>query len=193
MQNKILATLLTLCVLMIPVNIAVDSYALDKNIETINEHVEVVVDDIPEPEPEPTYVEYAVPKNKGFKSYMSYKCITSKSSPQYILQRDRAYTGTYGIRQVDGRYCVAVGSYFTKEIGTLIDLVLENGTVIPCIVSDQKADIDTDSQNIMTTHNGCVSEFVVDTKVLVRMAKRMGDISYCDASWNSPVKTIRVY
>ena len=142
---------------------------------------------------EPTYIEYLVPKNSGFKSYMSYKAITAKSSLQYQLQYEQAYTGEYGIRQVNGRFCVAIGSYFTSDIGTLFDLILENGTVIPCILADQKADCDTDAKNIITMHNGCMSEFVVDMLALDKTAKKHGDISYCNDKWNSPVKTIRVY
>lgn len=139
------------------------------------------------------YIEYSVPSTSGFKSYMSYKCITSTNSTQYKLQRDRAYTGTYGIRQIDGRFCVAIGSYFSSSIGGLFDLVLENGTVIPCISADQKADIDTESNNIITAHNGCMSEFIVDNETLDKNAKRMGDISYCNDDWKSPVKYVRVY
>lgn len=139
------------------------------------------------------YTEFDVPYNSGFKSYMDYKCITSTGSKQYKLQHSSAYTGKYGIRQINGRYCVAVGSHFTTDIGTSFDLVLENGTVIPCILADAKADKDTDYNNIVTAHNGCVSEFVVDTNSLYRKAKLMGDISYCNDEWNSPVKKIRVY
>lgn len=139
------------------------------------------------------YKEYSVPETSGFKSYMSYAAITSKSSPQYKMQHEKAYTGKNGIRQVDGRYCVAIGSYFTDEIGTLFDLVLKNGTVIPCILSDQKADKDTDLQNIVTKHNGCLSEFIVDMDKLKSSIKKMGDVSYFDETWNSPVDLIRVY
>lgn len=139
------------------------------------------------------YKEFGVPKTSGFKSYMSYKCITSTSSPQYKLQKNEAYTGKYGIRQVYGRYCVAIGSHFTDKIGTLFDLVLENGTIIPCILADQKADEDTDSRNIVTKHNGCLSEFVIDSNTLNRSARQHGDISYCTKEWNSPVESIRIY
>lgn len=107
-------------------------------------------------------VEYDIPNNNGFKSYMSYDAITSKSSKQYILQKDYAYTGKYGIRQINGRYCVAIGTSFKVEVGTYFDILLENGTIIPCIVGDIKADIDTEDNNIVTTSNGCVSEFIVD-------------------------------
>lgn len=134
----------------------------------------------------------SVPKTSGIKSYMPYKAITSTGSPQYKLQQ-QAYTGTHGIRQVDGRYCVALGSFYTSKIGQKFDLVLENGTVIPCILADQKADKDTDGNNQITSHNGCMSEFVVDSQALDRNAKRMGDISYCEQTWKSPVKQIILY
>lgn len=139
------------------------------------------------------YKEFDVPSNSGFKSFMDYRCITATGSKQYKLQRASAYTGKYGIRQIDGRYCVAIGSHFTTDIGQYFDLVLENGTVIPCVLGDAKADQDTDSSNIITEHNGCLSEFIVDTPSLYSEAKRMGNISYCNANWNSPVVKIRIY
>lgn len=139
------------------------------------------------------YREFDVPYNSGFKSFMDYRCITATGSKQYQLQHTSAYTGTYGIRQINGRYCVAIGSHFTTEIGKYFDLILENGTIIPCVLGDAKADKDTDSSNIITEHNGCLSEFVVDTNSLHSKARQMGDISYCNNSWQSPVKKIRVY
>lgn len=139
------------------------------------------------------YIDYDAPETSGYKSFMDYNMITDRSSAQYILQNTEAYTGKFGIRQVDGRYCVAIGSYFTSEIGTWFDLVLMNGTVIPCILADQKDDNDTDSANIVTKHNGCMSEFVIDWDNLNRSAMRDGDISSCTESWNSPVDYVRVY
>ena len=136
---------------------------------------------------------YSVPEYSGYKSWMPYTAITSISSPQYFLQNEYAYTGTYGIRQINGRYCVAIGSYFTEDIGQYFDLILENGTVIPCILADQKADEDTDSDGIFTLHNGCATEFIVDTNDLNYAAKRDGDISSCCDEWNSPVEQIKVY
>lgn len=176
-----------------PVSVTYESVNEESSEEELKQQIEEEIIDVVKETPAPSYKDFDAPNNSGFKSYMSYKCITSKSSPQYKLQNERAYTGEYGIRQVDGRFCVALGSYFTTEIGTYFDLILENGTVIPCILADQKADKDTDSQNIITNHNGCLSEFVVDLSVLHSMSKRMGDVSYCNDSWNSPVKIIRVY
>lgn len=151
-----------------------------------------------EPEEKPKeevleYKEYKMPSTRGFKSYMSYKAITDRSSMQYKLQKQYAYTGTYGIRQVYGRYCIAVGTFSNSKIGTYVDLILKNETVIPCIISDFKADVHTDSRNMITKHNGCISEFVVDKDNLHKTAKKMGDVSYCNKEWDSPVKTIKVY
>ena len=138
------------------------------------------------------YTEYIAPITSGFKSYMPYTAITSKSSPQYKLQQS-TYTGTYGIRQYDNRYCVAIGTAFNADVGTYFDLILANGTVIPCIVADIKADRHTDSNNMVTIANGCLTEFIVDSSTLNRNAKRMGDISYCNEDRDSRVEKIRVY
>lgn len=149
------------------------------------------------------FVSSKIPENKefdisyvntnGFKSFMPYTAITSVGSCQYKMQNEIAYTGTYGIRQVNNRYCVAIGTHFNATVGNYVDLVLENGEVIPCVVSDIKADKDTDSYNIMTNTNGCVSEFIVDINNLDSEAKSTGSISSCKTEWDSKVVTIRLY
>ncbi len=138
------------------------------------------------------YNEISVPNHEDFKSYMGYEAITSTSSMQYKIQSNYAYTGKYGIRQVDGRFCVALGSYFNVEIGQYFDLILKNGTIIPCIMGDAKADKDTDSSNIFTT-NGCCSEFIVDSSALITSVKRSGTVSSACEEWNSQVTKVRIY
>ena len=141
------------------------------------------------------YRSVSIPDHKDFKSFMPYeaiKCWTPKD-----LQ-DVAYTGTYGIRMVEGRYCVAVGTACKADVGTYIDLVLENGTIIPAIVSDTKDDKDTQSNNLITKANDCCSEFVVDVESLPYAVKNSnhtgsGNISSCCSEWESPVVEIRVY
>lgn len=126
-----------------------------------------------------------------FKSYERYTALTNTSSWQYRLQQI-AYTGDYGIRMYDGRYCIAVGSGVGASGGQYIDLVLENGVVIPCIVGDFKADSDTDAANL-ATGNGCVSEFIVDMSTLHEYARTSGNISDVESTWNSPVVEFRIY
>lgn len=138
------------------------------------------------------YKDYKI-SSKGFKSFMQHASIKDKSSLQYKLQNEFAYTGDYGIRQVNSRYCIAIGTAFGANIGTYVDLFLENGTMIPCIVADIKSNKDTYDDNITTIQNGCVSEFVVELDLLHNHAKRDGDISSCCEEWNSPVNMIRIY
>ena len=144
-----------------------------------------------------SFIMYHIPEYYGFKSWMSYKAITNKSSKQYKLQQI-ASTGYAGIRVANDRMCVAIGTAFGTEIGTYIDLILENGTIIPCIVGDVKDPKHTDSSNVFTivTKNKktyCCSEFIVDTKQLDKNAAKAGDISYADDNWDSPVVSIIVY
>ena len=126
--------------------------------------------EIVEPEQIEGGTSYTMPSTSGFKSYMSYKAITSTSSPQYKLQHSYAYTGDYGIRQVNGRYCIAIGTFSGASIGTYVDLILNNGTTIHCIIGDFKSNAHTDASNMMTS-NGCVSEFIVDMNSFNSTAK----------------------
>lgn len=114
-----------------------------------------------------------------------------KESEQYALQQ-KAVTGKYGIRTVNGRYCIAVGSRFCSAIGTKIDVVLENGTVIECILGDQKADKDTDVSNSYHLCDGSYVEFIVDRDKFNQEAKRSGNVSSIE-EFAGKVTEIRVY
>lgn len=131
------------------------------------------------------------PKSK-FKSWMPYTAITLKSSAQYKLQHSAAYTGKYGVRMVDDRYCVAIGGRFKCTIGQYFDVILKNGRVIRCIKGDEKANCDTDSSNTYTTGSGCSTEFIVDSSALIRKVKNSGSLSSVKG-WDSAVCGIKVY
>jgi hypothetical protein len=96
-----------------------------------------------------------------------------------------------GLMTYNGRYLIAVGFYFDVQVGDYIDLVLENGEVIPCIVGDRKALIDTGEQGLFTS-NGCMSEFIVATWNLPAEVKRTGNVSVLH-NWNSPVTSVITY
>lgn len=151
----------------------------------------------PEPEPEPVinYTVYNVPdkyKSKDMKSFMHYGKITYEVSPQYKLQR-YANTAPNGIRTVNGRYCIALGSYFTHEVGQYVDIVLENGMVLECILGDQKSDKHTDAAHIAHRSDGSVLEFVVDGSKIAQKCWTYGNMSYAHAEWKSPVAQVIVY
>lgn len=136
-------------------------------------------------------IDYTINNHNGFKSYMSYKKITDKSSLQYELQQN-CYTDEEGFRRYNDYYCVAVGTAFDMQIGQHFDIILENNTIIKCIVGDIKADIDTDKTNTFTAQ-GCCSEFLVETSKLNKTVKTMGDCSFLYEKWNSPCVSFTVY
>lgn len=128
--------------------------------------------------------------NQTRKSFMDYRTITDKTSRQYKLQKE-AYTSDEGIRMVDGRYCIAIGNGFEADTGTPVDLTLADDTVIECVVSDIKQDIDTDDTN-MVANDGSIAEFVVDRKVLDHDTLYTGDICSIDG-FSEDVVNVRVY
>lgn len=135
--------------------------------------------------------EYTIPEYSGFKSFMSYKTF-GKNTNQHKLQQ-LAVTDENGFRRVKDYYVIAVGSFFEARIGQRIDLILENGEVIKCLVGDEKAEKDTDITNIFSRNN-CMSEFVVDLKQLEATVKNRGDVSFFpDEEWASPVVKVILY
>ena len=137
------------------------------------------------------YTIYSTPSHNSFKSYMSYRAVSS-SSAQGKLQAKAKTDGDTGIRKVDGRYCVALGSYYCSKIGTKIDLVMENGSVVKCVLADQKANRDTDAKN-QKTSDGSMAEFLVDMNKLSSRAKTMGDVSYAAKELKGSIAKVRVY
>lgn len=124
---------------------------------------------------------------KSFEPYT----VFGRNTNQYKLQ-EMAVTDEHGFRMINGNYIVAVGSKFGMRIGQYFDLVLEDGTVIHCIMGDQKDDGDTDSNNVYTP-NGCMSEFIVDMDELDSIVAKMGDCSYLNDNWSSRVVEVVVY
>ena len=165
-------------------------------VEATGDELDIAVEEktIPETEeviePAIQFDIYEIPDYPGKKTYMSYKVFGGKSNQKKL--QDKAITDENGIRMVDGRYCVAIGTMANVVIGQLVDLVLANGTIIPCIVGDVKAEKDTDPTNTFSP-NGCCSEFIVDLTNLESMAKKRGDMSFICEEWQSPVKQIIVY
>lgn len=135
-------------------------------------------------------VSYDIPANSGFKTYMSYDVFSSSSSQGALQQL--AVTDAEGIRVVNGRYCIAIGTRFESEIGQYVDLILANGVIIPCIVGDKKAAQHTDASNTFSP-NGCCSEFIVDINLIKDEVKQRGNMSYNRAEWDSRVSCMTFY
>lgn len=98
------------------------------------------------------------------KTYMAYTAVTSRNSAQYrLLYGDSAHTDEEtGLRMVDDRICIAVGTFYANRIGTKLDLVMENGNVVKCILGDVKSDRHTDPTHRFQAQDGSVAEMIVD-------------------------------
>lgn len=133
---------------------------------------------------------FTMPANSGYKSFM-YSSSIKSWDPAKV--KKKAKIGKYGILTVNDRFCVAIGTKANVQDGQYFDVILKNGTVIPCIKCDTKDNRDTLANNMITRDNGCCLEFVVDKAQLNSKAKGRGDISFvCDA-WNSPVAKLEIY
>lgn len=143
-------------------------------------------------EDECSYTTTKIPKYSGFKSFMDYRTITQKNSPQYKLQQV-ANNEAHGIRGIDHRFCVAVGTGTGAEVGDYGELILSNNVSLPIIVSDIKANKHTDVGNLISIQANCCSEFIVDINSLNKNAKRDGTLSSAEELWDSPVVEIKIF
>lgn len=135
------------------------------------------------------YKKMEVPKHNNFKSYMGYKSITCKSSKQYKLQQ-KAKTGKFGIRTVEGRYLIAMGTYYTKNVGDKFDIKLSDGTIIKCMIGDIKSDKHTDARRQKQKYDGSIIEFISDPAKMPSNVKRTGSYTAC-RKFSGSIKEIR--
>lgn len=125
-------------------------------------------------------------------SYMDWRTITDPTSEQWTLQQSAYTDPETGIRMVDGRYCVAVGSSISIDKGALLNVTLQNGVVIPCILADCKQDCDT--IDTLVGADGGIIEFVVSTEMLPGDVQVLGsNEAQFDYLWQSPVESIFLY
>lgn len=96
------------------------------------------------------------------KTYMDYKTVTDTSTFQYALLNNKKAETKDGFRMYDGYYCIALGSYYGRAIGTKYYITLSNGRTLRCILGDQKQDRHTDEKNMYALKNKDIVEFVVD-------------------------------
>lgn len=134
----------------------------------------------------------------SFKTYMDYRKITDKSSAQYMLQME-SYTDDMGLRKYEDHYVVAMGTYYSDNVGDTFKITLDNKKSFNVIIGDIKADCHTDSQNMYSpvydNNSNLISanviEFIVDTKKIDRSVKKLGTVSAYDDFKGNIVKIER--
>lgn len=212
-KNSFVATLLSAVVVVGATAFPIESVALDNAANELNKSTEIAVamprlmdkmmdtiieKNIEEPEeqveeqpPEPEMVEMELPSNVGgsFKAYMDYRCISDTCSNQYKLQQ-KAYTDANGLRKVGDDYCIALGTGFSKEIGTRFEITLSDGNTFTAILADVKSDRHTDVSNRYCLANNSIIEFVVDTYALNSEIQLMGSVGAI-SSFDGSVKAVK--
>ena len=147
-----------------------------------------------------TLEEMKIPNcDTSFKSYMDYRYITNKASDQYKLQLS-AWTDNMGLRRVDDYYLVAMGTYYSDNIGDKFRITLEGDRTFDVMIGDVKADIHTDKNNMYSTvynsdgsfKSANVIEFIVDKKTISKKVKLWGDVSAYDEFAGNIVKIERI-
>lgn len=113
---------------------------------------------------------------QDFKSYMPYTAITNKSSTQWQLQQS-ATTDEDGIRCIDGKPMVAVGTGWGVSVGDNAIITCDNGNSFEVVIGDIKSNKHTNSENKTTSANNCRCEFIVDSKQLNPTVKTMGNVA----------------
>lgn len=164
----------------------------------------------PTPTPEPTQAPTAtagptpkqVESGHTFKPYTSWTAYTAKSSQQYKLQQI-AHAAENGIRAVTDpngieRYCIALGTAWAggqpKHIGRCIDVYMENGAVLHCVLADVKRQEDTkNNANRYGRINNDILEFIVDTGKVPKEVIRTGNVSNAGPEFSGGVKNIVVF
>ena len=147
-----------------------------------------------------TLEEMKIPNcDTSFKAYMDYRCITNKTSDQYKLQLS-AWTDDMGLRRVDDYYLVAMGTYYSDNIGDKFRITLEGDKTFDVMIGDVKADIHTDNGNMYSPvyntdgsfKSANVIEFIIDKQVISKKVKLWGDVSAYDEFAGNIVKIERI-
>lgn len=163
--------------------------------EVLNNNPNEETTNIVEPQIIINYVDKDVPINNSFKSYLGYNKITDTCSNQYKLQQF-AYTNSNGLRMVENRICIALGSYYSHDVGQYVDVYMKNGEVLKCIVADCKNDAHTDKNN-QQHFDGSVVEFIVDISIVENLLMTpygcSGDISDISSEFEGEILFIRIY
>lgn len=115
-----------------------------------------------------------------------YRCYNIEGTPQKYIQ-DHSVTDEYGLRKFKGDYCIGLGTAYSNRIGDRFYIELDNGTSFTMIVSDIKADQDTDPSNRYcpcVDYDGNLAanvlEFIMDSDSVSDEMYAYGSIHYYD-------------
>lgn len=108
--------------------------------------------------------------NRSAHPYMPYTAVTNQGTKQYaVLNGQDAWSDPVtGLRMVGDRICIAIGQGYGIKAGEKVDVVLDDDSIVKCIVGDMKALCDTDPNGLYHNTDKDVVEMVVDYAVFTR-------------------------
>lgn len=116
------------------------------------------------------------------KTFTDYRCYNIVGTPHKRLQQV-CYTDSNGFRRFGEDYVVALGSYYSIDIGDRYRVTLDTGVEFTVILGDCKADCDTDVSNMYAPcvnydgeNVGNLLEFIIDADVLPDEVYNYGDL-----------------
>ena len=126
---------------------------------------------------------YDLPKiPTSVKLFTDYRVYNLWYTPHYRLQQ-AAWTDDQGFRRYNDDYIVALGSYYSTDIGDRFEVTLDTDKTFTIIFGDGKVNEDCDSENMYTPcfdYNGDkaanVLEFIIDEEVLDRDVYDYGSV-----------------
>ena len=123
-------------------------------------------------------------------TFMGWQKITDETSPQYALRENFGMNfDDEGFAKIKDRYVVATTDKY-GEVGTCIDVVMESGEVIKCVIGDIKNQDDKGCNEWGHLDGQCVVEFVVDCNTWYEPTWEDGDhvnpgTEECHSEWDT--------
>lgn len=135
-----------------------------------------------------------IPSN--MKLCTDYRHYNIEGTPHNRLQQV-AWTDEYGCRRYNKDYIVALGSYYSVDIGDRFEVTLDTGRTFTVILGDGKADCDTDELNMFTpcfNYDGeyCANilEFIIDDTIMYQECYQYGSLDYHDEFKGNVIKIV---
>ena len=135
-----------------------------------------------------------VPEGLGnVHTYMGWQMITAKSSTQYKLREAAGMNfDEEGFGKIGDRYVIACTTTF-GNVGDFIDVYMEDGTVLKCVIGDIKSQGDPGCTKWGHNNGDCIIEFVVDKDTWYnngRGAHTNPGNAACHPEWNQEIDKI---
>lgn len=134
--------------------------------------------------------------NTHVKLYTDYRFYNIWYTPHYRLQQV-SWTDEQGCRRFNDDYIVALGSYYSTDIGDRFEVTLDTGRVFTVILGDGKWDIDCDERNMYTpcaSYDGLPAgnllEFIIDDTMVSNGVISYGSLDYYENFKGNVVKMV---